>query len=108
MDQVRLCTDLPSEDNSSLQQSSIDLARNMHLLNNVPATSAQVLEDSELMDCLLARVRELRPDLDAENAAEALKYCLTIGYSVSSSQQGVHCKRSRQGRSLRSGDGTAT
>jgi hypothetical protein len=54
----------------------------MHLLNNVPATSAQ---DSELIDCLHARVVELRPDLDVENVAETLKYCLTIGYSVFSS-----------------------
>jgi hypothetical protein len=52
----------------------IDLARETHLLNNVPATSAEVLEDSELIDCLLARVRELRPDLDVENVAETLKF----------------------------------
>jgi hypothetical protein len=52
------------------------------LLNNVPATSAQVLEDSELIDYLLARVRELRPDLDVENVAETLKYCLAIGYEL--------------------------
>jgi hypothetical protein len=57
----------------------------MYLLNNFPVTSAQVLEGSELIDCLLARVRELRPNVDVENVAETLKYCLTIGYSVSSS-----------------------
>jgi hypothetical protein len=69
----------------------------MHLLNNLPATFAQVFEDSELIDCLLARVRELRSDLDVENVAETLKYCLTILDSVSSSlKTPLKIKRSQE------------